>query len=128
MIELIVSITYCTRLQSDALQSITCLTCTLTLSPGPCYQRPPSPLLERANQPKAMPRVTAPDSESESERVPSKKQKKTAITVDDPMDEDGEDEGDGEEEEYEIERILDSSTEIFEDVCFTVGRGSKEAT
>jgi len=72
-----------------------------------------------------MPRVTAPDSESESERVPSKKQKKTEITVDDPMDEDG---GDEEEEEYEIEKILDSSTEIFQDVCFTVGRGSKEAT
>lgn len=70
-----------------------------------------------------MPRVTTPNSESESERVPSKKQKKSEIPVDDPMDEDEGDEGggddaEGEEEEYEIEKILDASREIFEDVSF----------
>jgi hypothetical protein len=68
-----------------------------------------------------MPRVTYSHSESESERVPSKKQKKGQIPADDPMDEDGADgvevEGDEEEEEeYEIEKILDASREIFEDV------------
>ena len=67
-----------------------------------------------------MPRVTSPNSESESERVPSKKQKKTEISVDDPMDEDegGGAEAEDDDEEYEIERILDSSTAIFENVCF----------
>ena len=71
-----------------------------------------------------MPRATSPQSESESERVPSKKQKKREMLVDDPMDEDegeeggGDEEEDVQEEEYEIERILDSSKEIFEDVCF----------
>jgi len=66
-----------------------------------------------------MPRETSAQSESESERVPSKKQKKREESpADDPMDEDVEDKGGGEEdggeeEEYEIETILDSSTEIF---------------
>ena len=69
-----------------------------------------------------MPRETPAQSDSESERVPSKKQKKEETPADDPMNEDGEDneeaeENDGEGEEYEIEAILDSSNTIFEDVC-----------
>ena len=59
-----------------------------------------------------MPRATSPESESESERVPSKKQKKREEKepepVDDPMDEDT--------EEYEIEKVMDSSREVFVDV------------
>ena len=62
-----------------------------------------------------MPRATSPESESESERIPSKKQKKRDESpVDDPMDED-----EGEEGEYEIEAILDSSKQIFPGVCST---------
>lgn len=62
-------------------------------------------------------------SDSESERVPSKKQKESP--VDDPMDEDGGDkeeaeENDNENEEYEIEAILESSDRIFQDVCPSV--------
>ena len=83
----------------------------LTLSP---YRQPsPFPLLERVNQSRIMPRAASPESESESERIPSKKQKKREESpVDDPMDED-----DGEEAEYEIEAILDSSKDIFPKVC-----------
>lgn len=73
-----------------------------------------------------MPFANLPSSESESERVPSKKQKKREESpADDPMDEDkpvedeGDEEGgDDEEEEYEIEKILDSKEGIFKDVCF----------
>ena len=65
-----------------------------------------------------MPRATTPQSESESERVPAKKQKKGEESpADEPMDEDGED-GE-EEEEYEIEAILDSSETIFPGVRST---------
>jgi len=67
-----------------------------------------------------MPRATSPQSESESERVPSKKQKKREENpVDDPMDEDGREEEDEDDEgaEYEIERVLDSSETVFPDVC-----------
>lgn len=74
-----------------------------------------------------MPRETPAQSDSESERVPSKKQKKGEQSpVDDPMDEDGEEneemEGD-DGEEYEIETILDFSKEIFPDVCPPVRLG-----
>lgn len=79
-----------------------------------------------------MARETSAQSDSESERVPSKKQKKGEdIPVDDPMDEDGgdkEDEGEEEEEEYEIEAILDSSKEIFRGVCPSVLFDFEEAT
>jgi hypothetical protein len=79
-----------------------------------------------------MPRETSAQSESESERVPSKKQKKREESpADDPMDEDVEDKGEGEEvedageeeegEEYEIAAILDSSKDVFPDVCPFVG-------
>lgn len=71
-----------------------------------------------------MPLVTSPGSESESERVPSKKLKKREESpADDPMDEDqpagdeGDEEG-GDDEEYEIEKIIDSREGIFKDVCF----------
>jgi len=62
-----------------------------------------------------MPRAASPESESEAERIPSKKQKKREKSpVDDPM---GEDEGDDDDEgEYEIAKVLDSSMEIFK-VC-----------
>jgi len=61
-----------------------------------------------------MPRATTPQSESESERVPSKKQKKKEESpADEPMDEDGEDGAEDVDEEYEIEAILDSSTTVF---------------
>ena len=80
--------------------------------PSPHHQQPPPPLLKRVNQSKTMPRATSPESESESERVPSKKQKKREEKepepVDDPMDEDT--------EEYEIEKVMDSSREVFVDV------------
>ena len=104
----------------DALLSITCLAYT---SPSSHDQQPPSPFLERVNQSKIMPRAVSPRSESESERVFSKKQKKREESpVDDPMDEDGGDEAEAEEEaeeeEYEIEKILDSSKDVFTDVCF----------
>lgn len=60
-----------------------------------------------------MPRATSVESESEAERIPSKKQKKREESpVDDPMDED-EDSG----EEYEIEAILKSSNKVFDNVC-----------
>lgn len=60
-----------------------------------------------------MPRAASPESDSETERIPAKKQKKREESpVDDPMDEDG-----GEDEEYEIETVLDSSMDVF-GVCF----------
>jgi hypothetical protein len=70
-----------------------------------------------------MARATPAHSESESERVLTKKQKKGEES-DDPMDEvgDGEDKEEA-EEEYEIEKIIDSSTTIFADVCPFAGRG-----
>lgn len=87
----------------------------LSLTLSPHRQLSPFPLLKRVNQPKIMPRATSPESESESERIPSKKQKKRDESpVDDPMDED-----EGEEGEYEIEAILDSSKQIFPGVCST---------
>lgn len=64
-----------------------------------------------------MPRATSLNSESETERAPSKKQKKREESpAHDPMDEDGVEDED--EEEYEIEKILDSSETIFKDVRF----------
>ena len=61
-----------------------------------------------------MPRIASPESDSEDERILSKKQKKREKSpADEPMDEDGV--GDA-EEEYEIEKVLDSSMEIFR-VC-----------
>ncbi|KAF9650120.1 hypothetical protein BDM02DRAFT_1512793 [Thelephora ganbajun] len=65
-----------------------------------------------------MPRPTSPQSESDSERVSSKKQKKRVESpVDDPMDEDGVEKEavEDDDDEYEIERIMDSSTTIFKD-------------
>ena len=59
-----------------------------------------------------MPRAASPESESEAERIPSKKQKKREKSpADDPMDEDGAEEED--EIEYEIEKVLRSSMDIF---------------
>lgn len=70
--------------------------------------------------------ATPAHSDSESERVPSKKQKKGEDSpVDDPMDEDGGDEEEAEgNEEYEIEAIMDSSMDIFKDVCPPLVSGS----
>lgn len=84
---------------------------------SPLRQKSPSPFLKRVNKYDTMPRPASTRSESESERVSSKKQKKREESpADDPMDEDEKDELEEEgeeEEEYEIERILDSSEEIF---------------
>ena len=76
-----------------------------------------------------MARATSEQSESESERVPSKKQKKRVESpADDPMEEDELEGDDGGEGEYEIEQILDSSKEVFEDVCPFSDPGLEEAT
>lgn len=78
-----------------------------------------------------MARETSAQSDSESERVPSKKQKKGGKDLfDDPMDEDGRDgeEAEGDEgEEYEIEAILDYSEKIFPDVCPSAGLDFEDA-
>lgn len=70
-----------------------------------------------------MTRADSAHSESDSERVPTKKQKKEEEKpVDDPMDED-EEGGEGPDEEYEIEKIIDSRDDVFNDVCPFVGLG-----
>ena len=59
-----------------------------------------------------MPRAASPESESEAERTPPKKQKKREKSpANDAMDEDELEEGD--EGEYEIEKVLNSSLEVF---------------
>jgi len=76
-----------------------------------------------------MPRAVSPETESEAERIPSKKQKKrekspVPVPIDEPMDEDGAEEED--EGEYEIEKVLESSNDVFKvcAVCFSWPRRS----